>query len=87
MAFVFDPDKDDANLATHGLSLARASDFQIEAFVIDDRKDYGETRFRAFGLLDDQPSCLVFTMRADDVRVISLRRAHAKEYRRHVAQT
>lgn len=87
MAIVFDPDKDEANQLLHGLSLARAADFEIEAYVTDDRKDYGEVRIRAFGLLDGRASCLVFTMRDGDVRAISLRNAHAKEYRRHVRQT
>jgi uncharacterized DUF497 family protein len=43
-----------------------------------DRLDSGKPRFRAYGLLDGQPHCLVFTMRDDAHRPISLRRAHAK---------
>ncbi|WP_370870862.1 BrnT family toxin [Bradyrhizobium sp.] len=52
--------------------------------VCDDRFDYGEPRFRAYGLLDGQPHCLVSTMRGDAHRPISLRRAHAKELKRYV---
>ena len=84
MAIVFDPAKDEANRAKHGLSLSRAVDFDFAAFAPDLRRDYREVRVRAFGLLDGQPACLVFTTRGDDVRVISLRRAHWKEYRRYV---
>ena len=84
MAIVFDPAKDEANRAKHGLSLSRAVDFDFAAFASDRRRDYREVRVRAFGLLDGQPACLVFMARGDDVRVISLRRAHWKEYRRYV---
>ena len=40
---VFDPDKDAANIAKHGVSLSRAGDMQMdEALVeVDDRFDYG----------------------------------------------
>ena len=47
MEIEFDPDKDAINLATHGISLARAADLEILAFIADDRGDYGETRYRA----------------------------------------
>jgi uncharacterized protein len=80
----FDAEKDMANLAKHGISLDRAKDIKVLAIVEDDRFDYGETRYRAFGLIDDQAHCLVFAERNDVLRAISLRRAHAKEMSRHV---
>jgi uncharacterized protein len=51
---------------------------------VDDRYDYGEIRDRAYGFIDGVAYCLVFTSRNGQVRPISLRRAHAKEMRRHV---
>jgi len=84
VAVIFDPDKDAANRAKHGVSLALAEAMVIEAFLVDDRADYGEVRYRAFGLIDGVPHCLVFVDRAGEVRAISLRRSHLKEYRRHV---
>lgn len=86
MPFVFDPAKDKANIAKHGISLGRAVDFEIVAFREDDRHDYGETRYRAWGLIDGHYHCLVFTHRKAGIRVISLRRAHQKEIDRHVPQ-
>ena len=56
----------------------------IAAYHVDDRHVYGETRYRAFGLIDGRPHCLVFVDHGEEVRAISLRRSHAKEYRRHV---
>lgn len=49
----------------------------------DDRIDYGEARFRAFGRINGQGHCLVYTFRGGHLRVISFRRAHEKEMRRH----
>ena len=80
----FDPAKEDANVAKHRVSLARAADFDLAFAMIDDRADYGEDRFIGYGLLDGLPHCLVFTTRDGTVRPISLRRAHDKEYRRYV---
>jgi len=70
----------------HGISLARAADMDVLAIVEDDRRVYGETRLRAFGLVDGRAHGLVFTERNGLIRAISLRRAHAKELRRYVEQ-
>jgi uncharacterized protein len=80
----FDAEKDRANIAKHGISLARARDINVLVILEDDRFDYGETRYRAFGLIDDQAHCLVFAERNEVLRAISLRRAHNKEMSRHV---
>jgi uncharacterized DUF497 family protein len=81
----FDPAKDLANQAKQGLSLADAAGFDIAGAVVevDDRKDYGEARYRAFGRMDGQAYCLVFALSEAAVRIISFRRAHEKEMRRH----
>jgi uncharacterized DUF497 family protein len=84
MNFVFDPAKDKANQAKHGISLARAEDMEIRAVIEDARFDYGEERYRAFGLIDDVAYCLAFTVRGSNVRAISLRRAQQKEIKRYV---
>jgi uncharacterized DUF497 family protein len=80
----FDPAKEAINLAKHRISLARWVDLKVLAIVDDDRFDYGEPRYRAYGLIDGVAYCLVFTIRNERYRPISLRRAHAKEMRRHV---
>ncbi|USI72704.1 BrnT family toxin [Sphingomonas morindae] len=85
MDIVFDPAKDAINQAKHGLSLAEAEELDLRgaALLVDDRADYGEVRFRAFGRIDGEGRCLVFTLRAGVIRAISFRRAHEKELRRH----
>ena len=81
----FDPAKEAINLSKHGISLARWVDLVILAISSDDRFDYGEPRYHAYGLLDGQPYCLVFTIRDGAYRPISLRRAHAKELKRYAS--
>lgn len=84
MMIEYDPAKDEANRRKHGISLERACDLEILAFLEDDRNAYGEIRYRAWGLIDEQPHCLAFTHRDGRVRAISLRRAHRKEFERYV---
>lgn len=84
MSEPYDEAKDALNIANHGISLARATDMVIARFIVDDRFDYGETRYRAWGDIDGQPYFLAFTIRDGKVRPISLRRAHAKEMKRNV---
>ena len=84
MPIEFDPAKDEVNIAKHGISLSRAADFEILAFIEDDRLEYGETRYRAWGRIDGLFYCLAFTRRGKKVRAISLRRAHKKEIDRYV---
>jgi len=81
----FDPAKDAVNLAKHGISLARAADLDLAtAFVHPDaRRDYGEPRWRAYGMIEGRMHMLVFTVRDGALRAISLRKANAKERRRH----
>jgi uncharacterized DUF497 family protein len=80
----FDPAKEAVNLSKHGVSLARWVDLDVLAIIRDDRFDYGEPRYRAYGLIEGLAHCLIFTIRNGQYRPISLRRAHAKEMRRHV---
>ncbi|NBB49412.1 BrnT family toxin [Rhizobium sp. CRIBSB] len=84
MIIEYDPAKEEANTQKHGISLERARDIDILALLEDDRNAYGEIRYRAWGLIDEQPHCLAFTYRDGHVRAISLRRAHRKEFERYV---
>ena len=78
----FDPAKDAANIVKHGVSLARGAELDVLAYVADGRFD--EPRFRLYGLIDGMAYCLAGSDRGGVIRVISLRRAHAKEMKRHV---
>ncbi len=78
----FDPEKDRLNMDKHGISLARAEDIEILVNIRDIRFD--EARFRAYGLIDGELYCLAYTMRAQRIRAISLRRSRRKEFLRYV---
>lgn len=84
MIVEYDQVKDEANRQKHGISLERAGELDILALLQDVRNAYDEVRYRAWGLIDDQPHCLAFTYRDGHVRAISLRRAHRKEFERYV---
>lgn len=85
MSVEFDPAKNAANLAKHGISLARTGDLDFQTAFIrpDQRRDYGEPRWRAYGMIEDRMHMLAFTMRAGVLMPISLRKANAKEARRY----
>jgi uncharacterized DUF497 family protein len=89
MGIAFDPEKEARNVAKHRISLTRAEEMDMAAATVreDERFDYGETRYVAFGDIDDALHCLVFTFRGSKVRVISLRKANKKEVRRYGRQT
>lgn len=84
MKIVFDPVKDAANKVKHGRSLADFRGFDDEAIsLVDDRYDYGETRFRSLGMINGRLYVIVFTLTGGVMRLISFRRAHAKEGRQY----
>ncbi|MGA9581345.1 MAG: BrnT family toxin [Allosphingosinicella sp.] len=83
MAIEFDPAKDAANVAKHGVSLARTGELLIWAFTENSRPEESERRFRLYGLLDGEAVCAVVSWREETVRAISLRKANRKERKIH----
>ena len=83
MDFSFDPAKNARNIAVHGISLARAADFDWHAAVNleDTRHDYGERRFKALGHIESRLYVLIYTPREGRAHVISLRKANKREVR------
>jgi uncharacterized protein len=49
--------------------------------IIDDRRDYGEARFNAFGLVNGRLFVCTYTMRDQTYRLISVRKASKQEQR------
>ena len=74
-----------ATLSARGVDFADVERFEWEtAFTREDtRGDYGECRFVSDGLIDGRLHVLVFTPRDDTLRIISLRKANARERRRY----
>jgi uncharacterized protein len=87
--YEWDEQKNQANVAAHGINFSQAERFEWETAMveIDERFDYGELRETATGFMGDIPHVMVFTQRDDAVRVISLRKATKAERRRYGQQT
>jgi uncharacterized DUF497 family protein len=85
VALSFDPAKDDVNRAKHGVSLAGAEMLEWEAAVVfpDERTDYGEERVAAIGYIGQRLYVVIFTDRGEERRIISLRKANAREIKRY----
>jgi len=83
----FDPAKDAANIAKHGISLSEAGSLEWETALIwsDVRKDYGEPRQSALVLIEDSVFFVAFVDRFDERRVISLRKASQREAKQYAA--
>jgi uncharacterized DUF497 family protein len=84
----FDAAKNERNIAERGIPFTLCEGFEWDgALVTEDlRRDYGEQRFQALGMIDGRLYSLVFTRRGSAVHVISLRKANRREVRRHEAQ-
>ena len=89
MNVTFDPAKDAANLAKHGVSLTEAAGFEWGTAVVwpDTRRDYGEARMVALGYIGLRIMALVFVDRLPEKpterRIISLRKANSREVKRY----
>ncbi len=88
MDFEWDSDKNAANIEKHGIDFEEARrifDSPIRRKV-DDRRDYGETRFSAIGVVEGLELHVIYTMRGEVCRIISARRARRDE-REEYSQT
>ena len=85
----YDPGKNEKNIAERGISFGQVAEFEWSSALIveDSRKDYGEPQFQALGFIGKRLHALVFTPRAGQVHVISLRKANRREVKRYETQT
>lgn len=84
MEFEWDPAKDAANLAKHGVRFAQAARVFADPRRrerVDRRRDYGEERRQTIGAVDGRVFLVAYTLRGGRVRLISARRAHDHEER------
>ena len=82
MEFEWDEAKASQNLARHGVDFLDAIGVFVDPLRLDledDRYDYGETRFRTLGMVQDVVLVVVFTYRGDAIRIISARKAETHE--------
>lgn len=86
MRIEFDPVKDMANQAKHGLSMSLAGGLDWEAALvwIDERFEYGEARMIALAPETESLYCVVLVDRGSVRRIISLCRANRREVKHYV---
>jgi uncharacterized DUF497 family protein len=81
MEYEWDGAKAAGNRRKHGIGFDAALDFEWDSALViaDERVDYGEPRWLAFGVIGKRLHSLAFTIRRQHIRVISLRAASRKE--------
>ncbi|HEV2613869.1 MAG TPA: BrnT family toxin [Gammaproteobacteria bacterium] len=82
MEYEWNDSKNQSNLIKHGIDF----DYAIYVFLdenrvvtIDDRKDYGEIRYKVIGKIDVDIITLIYTIRDEFYRIISARGARKDE--------
>ena len=88
MKIEFDRVKREATLTHRGLDMARANEiFAGNTITVeDDRMDYGERRLITVGSLEERMIVLVWTPRGEVRRIISMRKANAREQKIYQAR-
>jgi uncharacterized DUF497 family protein len=84
MPSAFDPRKDAANRKKHGISLAEGDGVLTDplALTIEDLSAQGERRFVSIGTnVFGNLRVVVYALRGEDARIISVRKPEPKEVR------
>lgn len=85
--FEWDAEKQRTNLEKHGVDFDDAISIFLGPTLeaLDDRFDYGEARFVAYGEVGGHILAVVYTMRDEVCRIISARKARSDERRQYYA--
>lgn len=88
MNIEYDPNKNQVNIENRGIDFGIAVDFDWHTALViqDERHDYCEERYIAMGRINNRLHVLVFTVRGEVIRVISLRKANKKEVKHYENQ-
>jgi uncharacterized protein len=81
--FEWDDDKNSANLGKHGIDFDDAREVFYGPIILRRSDRNNEERWIAVGSLEDRLITVVFTRRADVIRIISARRARKNEEREY----
>ena len=81
MKFEWDEDKNEANLAKHGIDFDEASEVFYEPLVVRRSNRNNEERWIAIGRSNDRIISVIFTRRNELIRIISARHPRPNEER------
>ena len=89
MFITYDPNKNKHNIKQRRLSFERVAELDWDnAWInVDERMDYGEVRYIAYGLLEKRLHFVCFSETEEGIRVISFRTANSREVKRYEQQT
>ena len=88
MFFEFHNKKQSANLIKHGIDLRDAAGVFSDVNrldLIDTRNNYAEERRITIGVVENRIWVVVYTQRADAIRLICARKANEREQKRYHA--
>jgi uncharacterized DUF497 family protein len=85
--YSWNSEKRNTNIAGRGLDFVALADLIFDdpntVIMRDDRNDYGEDRFLAYGVVGELRLCLCFTCREDKTHLITIFRVNEKNWRKH----
>ncbi len=81
--YEWDEGKRLSNHEKHGVNFSEAEHFEWNTAVINASPRHGEPRYIAIGYLGDRLHHLVYTIRGENRRIVSLRKANLRERRRY----
>lgn len=79
--YEWDETKRLSNLEKHEIDFSTVEDFEWDDSVVVPSNRQGERRFAATGYIGNRLYTLIYTMRGDKIRVISMCKASRKEIR------
>ncbi|MDR1826081.1 MAG: BrnT family toxin [Rickettsiales bacterium] len=68
------------DIAVFGPDVVEAADGWVEP---DERKNYGEARAKAYAVVDDLRLCVCYTVRDENIRLITIYKVKEKIWRKH----
>jgi uncharacterized DUF497 family protein len=83
MEMEFDESKSQRNIELRGLSFELVAEFDFEGAIEVEQAVSGEQRYFALGHIGARLHALVYTLRGDVVRIVSLRKANKREICRY----
>ena len=79
MRFEFDPAKSHINLEKHGIDFVSAQQLWQNPYIVRPTEYLKELRWAAIGTIEGKHWVVVYTLREEVVRLISVRRARSRE--------
>ena len=88
MLFEWDERKSEATREKRGFGFEEVTPVFLDpdyCSFVDDRENYGEKRWTVFGLIENRLFAVTYTLRGETIRIISARKANARERKRYNA--